>query len=271
VYKLLIPKLNGQHSYTNQASAVIKSACKIHGTTLKGENYFLFENLLKAKHQSIAGYSEEQVKVMMKATFHTPDLNFSLHKLIVLLTYTGARVSSVAGVKLTEFKEVPLIKDVYYRMVTGKGKGNGYPYPIFISKNTLDYLYQCCKEGHDELTSWSTTQKSSFSNYSRSMLIHKLRAYRQLTNDDNEKKILDELSIGTAIFHSLRKYFSVRLANEEHMKNDSDTLSMLLGQKPNTLAYKVYVLSDGQKFENVLNRMAKAYAGSSFMNLELWK
>lgn len=271
VFQYLITKLNGQHSYCNKVHAVIKVAAKINGRQVTGENYFLFINKLKQKHQSVIGYTDEQVRFLLKATLPRLDLNFSCHKLILTLAMTGARVSSLNGVKVSDFKQVPNVDRLYYTVVIGKGKGNGYPYPVFLPRHVLDYLNDCSKEGDDRLTTWNPTQKSTFRNYCSAKLVWMLKQYGDIVEDPKEKELLQGLSIGTSIFHSLRKNFSVRLANEENLKRDGDSISMLLGQKPNTLAYKVYVLSDGTKFDNVLLRMAKAYAGTSLMNLELWK
>jgi integrase len=271
MWKYLTARLDKQRGFCNHAHAVIRTMCKIHGIIPKGADYFAFVNLLKQNTKTVFAYTDDQVRLMIKASRSGFDFNYSTYKLLIVLTYTGARISSLSNVKLTDFKPVPKVDGIYYVNVVGKGKGEGYPYPVFLPKHVLDHLFEMCEEGKYNLTSWNPAQRSSFANYSRSALIRKLRNFAQTTQDKEEAQKVGELSINTSIFHSIRKNFAVRMSNEESLNKDSDTQSLLLGQKPNSLNYKVYVLSDGAKFDNVLLRMARAYAGTSIMELKMWQ
>jgi len=273
MWRYLTTKLDNQRGFCNLAYAVFKSLFQIHGYVPSGENYFTFINLLKDKSKTkrVIAYTDEQVKVMLKAAKSGFDYRYSTYKLLVVLLYTGARISSLSNVKLSDFKRVPGFDNLYHVYVVGKGRGEGYRYPIFLPQHVLTHLLDHCEEGNSDITTWNPSLRSSFANYSRSVLVQKLKNHAQRTSDKEELETLSQLHTGTSILHSLRKWFSVKLSNDPALKTDLIAQSLLMGHKVNSTNYKTYTLSDGANFSGVLGRMAGAYSSSNFMNLRIWE
>lgn len=205
----------------------------------------------KSKDGEREAYTDGQIKTLLKVTDRASD-DHALYRLILLLTYSGIRIASSAMVRYSSMKLQP--EGVYSFMVRSKK----HTYPAFLPAHVVDRMERTNVHKMDTITNHrADTFKSSYSNYLRSKL-----AYEIISSGAQA-----ELGEKTSIFHSCRKYFATRLAEDGI---DGDDVSLLLGHIPNTLAYKVYIKKPGRKPEHMVTRLAKAYASSSFMKLELW-
>jgi integrase len=206
---------------------------------------------LRTKDGEREPYTDGQIQTLLKLTDRAGD-DHALYRLILLLTYSGIRIASSSAVKFSSMKLLP--EGVYVFPVTSKK----HSYPAFISAKAYHRMQDTNVHTMDAITNHrEDTHKSSYSNYLRSKLAYEIISAGAQT----------ALGAKTSIFHSCRKYFATRLAEDGL---NSDDISLLLGHIPNSLAYKVYIKSPGRKPEHLVTRLAKAYAQSSFMKLELW-
>ncbi|MGI0016364.1 MAG: hypothetical protein ACREBU_23335, partial [Nitrososphaera sp.] len=184
---------NGHYAYVFHANSAISSLLSMHGLTAKGSEYdVLREKLGRLKHVP-EGYTEEQLKTLLKASKWSAR-HFGLYRLLIFLIYTGVRISSAANVRFSDFKQVEGVDGVWAVRVVGKGR----KYDAIISAKALEHMKLWNPYYSDLITGFNPKiMKSSFANYNRSLLVHAIMS----------KGISQDVTINTAIFHSIRKAF----------------------------------------------------------------
>lgn len=215
----------------------------------------LLEKLASKKH-SPNPYTDEQLAKILRASFWVGG-DQGLYRLLILLIYSGIRISAAERVQFSHIRPVDGVDGVCSFRVSGIGTKN-HPYDAIIPKRAVEHmqLYNAhgsnyVKPHHGQLA------KSSFSNYCRSRL-----GYAIISEG------ITEVTEGTSIFHSIRKTFISKLAESGVV---SDNISLLLGEVPKSLAYKSYIKSPGFHSNNMTIRIAQAYAKSSLLTYEVWK
>lgn len=245
---------NKKYGYIYKMRILIESMLRLHNVAKDSYEYNVFiEQLDKLKHVPVA-YTEEQVRLLIKEAKFA-GRNFGLYRLLVFMTYTGCRVTSCANVMFSKMKTVDEVPNVYAVPVIGKG----HAYDAIIAKHVVNELQSWNPARTDYISNWSgEVHKSCFADYNRSLLGHVIVS----------KGIQDKITVDTTIFHSIRKFFANKLAEDEV---ESDNISLLLGQIPNSLAWKAYITSQGKNMAKVTIRAAKAYARTSFMTTKYWE
>lgn len=240
---------------------LVMSLLNLHNVPFESYEYnVLVDQLRQLRHVPIA-YNEKQIRLLLKESkLGFGGSVFGLYRLLLFLTYTGCRVASVANVSVGSFETVDGVPGVYAVPVIGKGRGRyGHPYSAIIAKHAVEEMQRWNPKESDFISNWNgEVNRSSFGNYHRSQLAHIIQS----------RGLEEQITVDTAIFHSIRKFFSNKLAEDEV---ESDNISLLLGQIPNSLAYKAYVTSEGRNMSKVTIRIAKAYARTSFMTTKYWE
>lgn len=245
---------NTKYGYLYKFRILVESMLRLHNVQKESYEYNAFvEQLDKLKHVPIA-YTEEQIRLLFKEAKFA-GRNFGLFRLLLFMTYTGCRVTSCANVQFSKFKTVDDVPDVYAVPVVGKG----HAYDAIIAKHVVEEMQRWNPSNSDFISNWSgEVHKSSFADYNRSLLGHVIVS----------KGIQDKITVETTIFHSIRKFYANKLAEDEV---ESDNISLLLGQIPNSLAWKAYITSQGKNMAKVTIRAAKSYARTSFMKTKYWE
>jgi integrase len=243
------------HAYAETLLRLCAATLKLNGLKLaRSRVYNELVGTIKGKKNVPKHYTDEQIKILLRATMNV-SRGFNLTKLLILLFYSGIRISAGQGIRWDSVIEVPESKVVAFK-VTSKA----HTYYAFMPKHALEEMKMYNITESPYLVEYDPERtKSPFSTYYRSQLAAVIR----------KRGLQYDVTDGTTIFHSFRKAFLRRLAKDGV---ESDNISLLAGQIPNTLAYKVYI-AEGKKDtpEELIPRLAKAYAKSSFMQEGLLK
>jgi integrase len=220
-------------------------------------NVFL-DKLASKKHIPV-GYNDAQVKLLLDASQSMMgQKDWGLYRLLLLLLYSGIRISAASNVRFTSFKPVDGVDDVLTFRVEGTGT-KGHPYNAIISKHVVAEMQRYNPFQTDYITNHREGSNStSFASYNRSQLAYTIIA----------KGLREKVSVNTSIFHSLRKTFMSKLAR---FSVEADNISLLAGQIPNTLAYKAYIQTPGKTDDDVTVRIARAYANSGMTKWKAWE
>lgn len=243
----------GSFGYVFQVNGAIGSLLTLNNITEKGPGYNAFRKKLGKLGHITQGYTDDQLRLLLEVSKRS-GWTFGLYRLLVFLIYTGVRISSAANVKFSGFKPVEGVNGVWAVTVMGTGRA----YDAIISSRALEHMKSRNPRNSDLISGYKPEiMKSSFANYNRSLLARVIVS----------RGISQDVSMNTSIFNSIRKAFAARLSEDGV---NSDDISLLLGQVPNTLAYKVHMTSDASTKDKVITRIAKAYANSSFPTWEAW-
>lgn len=247
----------GLWGYVTIIRGPIWSLLKMMDIEPKGLEFHMLEEKI-AKLKDIKGipkgYTEAQIKLLLRES-RFAGYRYGLFRLLIFLTYTGCRISAAAGIDpYKDFREIPEVPGVLAVRVTSKR----HTYDAIIAKHAYEEILRWNPASSPTLSGHREgTMKSSFSDYNRALLEYVI----------SSKSLGKDLSVDTSIFHSIRKFFSNKLTEDEVPFDD---ISLLLGQKPNSLAFKAYISAGGKTMEKITVRCAKAYARTSFMTWQAW-
>ena len=240
------------YGYFNHVVGLVCGLLSLRNMDYRSYEYNVFrEKLGRLARHSPEAYTDDHLRLILKESRSSK--GFALFRLLIFLTYTGARISSAHGVKFSDFKDVPGYADVLQVPLVGKG----HRYTGIISRKAFDAMkFHNYDESNDNISGHSDTMKSSFAAYNRSLL-----------NSIIKRAGIFEVTENTDATRSIRKWFTIALANAG---TDSDSISLLLGQIPQSLAFKVYATAKGTTAERLTQRAADAYSKSPLVNLEMW-
>lgn len=244
--------LNGlPYGYLANFNGLVCGLLSLRNINYKSYEYNIFrERLGKLSAHSPEAYTDEQLRLILKES--RTSKGFGLFRVLLFLTYSGCRISSAHGVKFSEMKEVPNYPKVLSVPLIGKG----HRYTGIISKKAVEVMRFHNFSDLDLISGHKDTMKSSFAKYHRSLLIASIK-----------RAGIFDVTENTDATRSIRKWFTLRLANHGI---DSDSISLLLGHVPQSLAFKVYATAKGTTMEKLTQRVADAYCRSSLVDLEMW-
>jgi integrase len=156
---------------------LLKGLLRIHGVLPTGPEYYEFNNTINKMKHSPDAYTDEQLRLLLEITRFQDNNN--IHRLLIFLIYTGARLSSAKGIKFSDFMEVG-VPGVLTVRVVGKGTLKGAKnYNAFISQKAFDYMQECKAEDDGELiVPFNPVLKSDFGHYARAKLIREVKSIR---------------------------------------------------------------------------------------------
>jgi hypothetical protein len=268
-----IMKSGKMPSYVELYFSACKSALRIRGIKPSGETYVQLEGLIvNREREKRLAYDEEQVKTLLKACLYNEIASYYTYKTILTLRMTGARVSSLANVTLSGFKNVPGYNDVFYCYVPGKSKKKtGFAYPILLGTNVMDDLLLHSNVDDDKIHNWNPKKnKTSFRDYVRSNFCYKLGVYKRNSTDPEEQERLKNILVDRSVLHSLRKSYAVQMSKDPSLREHLVLQSLLMGHIPNVMVLSAYSMA-GETFDSSLERMAEGFSKSSFMKSNFWK
>jgi len=240
------------YSYVMHANALASSMLSLQGITAKGPGYDNFRARLgRYTRHSPAPYTEEQVKLLLRES--RMRRGFGLYRLLIFLVYTGAKISYAQGVKISDFKEVP----GYDKVLAVSMRARKHRYTAMISRKAAEQIQFYNLRDDDLISGHDGTKKSSFTTYNRALLAYTITS----------AGISQQVTENRAITDSFRKFFAAKMFEDGI---GSDDISLLMGQVPNTLAYKAHTAAGGRPVENVIHRLAAAYSKSSLATWEAW-
>lgn len=260
-------------AYAELYFSACKSALRIRGIKPSGETYVQLEGLIQNRErEKRLAYSEDQVKTILRACLYNELANYYSYKTVLALRMTGARVSSLANVKLSDFKNVPGYNDVFYCYVVGKSKKRqGHTYPILIGKNVMNDLLLHSNVDDDKLHNWNPEKnKTLFRDYARSNVCYKLGVYKRNTTDAEELERLRTILVDRSVLHSFRKSYAVQMSKDPALRENLVLQSLLMGHIPNVMVLKAYSMA-GDTWDSSLERMAEGFSKSQFMKNNFWE
>jgi integrase len=236
------------YSYIMHANALASSMLKWHGIESKGPGYGAFgARLGKLESKGVGAYTEKEIKLILDAT---KGMGFGLYRLVIFLVYTGAKISSAEGARISDFREVPGFDRVRAVPLIGK---NGHPYVGIISKKAAKRIYDYDPHLTDSVSGYDERRKSNFSTYNRAQLAYRI----------SQAGLFDKVTQNRNIMNSFRKFFAARLFEDGLASKD---IELLMGHMPSGLAYK----ADAAGTKKITERAAAAYSKSSLVEWEAW-
>lgn len=230
---------------------LIKANLKLHGVEIKEDlpfNTFNAKLNLRLKEHIVA-YTPAEISKLLKAVREN---HFELTKLLLMLTYSGLRVSAAYGVCFSDLAYVESAGVYAYRV---KSKKIGYS--AFLPAYAVEQLKLYNVSKSPLVVNFRQSDYSStFANYYRALLTRIL--IKEGIGKPNEN---------ISIFHSLRHSFSKALTSSGVR---DDNLALLMGHLPQkSMAWKTYANDGSRDVPNELTEsLAKVYAGTK---LNSWR
>lgn len=260
VWIILADKLNSgiAPSAVRTMITIIRASMSMHGLTFtKTRDYNMLLKNLRKHSQKVLAYTDDDIrKILRAAELYGSNQKDRLNtfKLCILLAYSGIRVESAFQLDIDQFQREN--NGVYTFIVNSKGKrdkdGNRPQYTAAISEyaygllKTADVMNEC-----GDLIEYKPKWNAPFPAIYRRKLATALIGQGALIDKMNQK----------SIFHSFRHWFANKLAESALHKED---VSLLLGHRPDSLAYKVYADS------TLREKVAQLYAQTSLNQLRLY-
>lgn len=259
VWPMLADKLNSgvAPSAIRTMVTIIRAAMKMHDLSFTHTRDYnvLLKRLRKCSQKVIAYTDEDIAKILtaVQAYGSTKNDRLNTFKLCLLLAYSGIRVESAYQLDINTFHQEH--NGVWTFTVISKGRrdaeGNRRTYTAAIS----DYAYQILRTADTLnhggfLIEYQRTWHAPFDAIYRRKLAYALVSQGVLIDKMNQK----------SIFHSFRHWFTNKLTESVLHKED---VALLLGHRPDSLAYKVYADS------TLRGKIADLYAQTALNSLQL--
>jgi len=259
IWKALIEKLDLGMSYSDVfiMFALARRALRQNRVKwIKDSKYKSLETKLAIRRNVPEAFSEREVRELLSATWwqgmnRTGD--YSLHRLCILLVYSGLHISSAQGVKFSDFKLIQPA-GVYFYPVRYKGRR----YNAAISQRAFERLKSANPHDSDLVVYQKDNAKTKFDVNFRIKMSRLIvdRGLQPLMNNKN-------------VFESMRKFAESQFNRAGLRRND---VRLLLGLRPKSTAYKHRIDEKGKRLPLELEkRAAEAYFKTPLNTLELWK
>ncbi len=197
-------------------------------------------------------YSDNQIRAMMDAA--RQDGDDDLLNLMLLLFYSGLRISAAYPLQYSDVKEIPGCD-----LVTFRATSKGVTYSAVLSGKVWRDISK--RHGHNKrlIVQHDDGFYTSFD-----------KRYREKLSRLIQREGLYDIRLTTSIFHSFRKSFSQHLINSG-VEPTSFYFKALLGHMPrSTTATKYYVNPDGTKTPlDITKGLAEVYSKSDLSKLTI--
>jgi integrase len=207
--------------------------------------------------QNRTGYRTQDVRLILKTAYDRG--TFPLFRLLALLAMSGARISSLEGLTLSDIKPVPTVEGTYYFQLTSKGR----TYNAVIGQNAYDWIQVGLDSYEEPICPYS--RRSEHGTFDRSYRMKFLK----LIDANNLRGIYNRVNevgmpLDVVVFHAFRKWHARTLFRDGISPTEID---LLQGRSGNKIVFKNYLDDSGQRQSvDILPRAGKAYAKSSLMD-----
>lgn len=225
----------------NFAVWLIIATLKLHGITIVKDYYLnTILAMLRKKGTVPQGFTTEEVLKILKIAGNSGDVE--LYKLLTILAYSGIRVSSAEGIRLSDMKPIKEVK-VYGFLCRAKGKLSWAFIPEQAYRNLSFFTPHV-----GPIVEHGAEKRTPFENLYRARMAYLIAS--------NKAELLETFK-DKQPFHGLRKHYAKCLAEANLY---SDDISMLMQHSPPTIAYRKYITNGKEMPEELLSRLANAYS-----------
>lgn len=232
--------------------AIISAWLRRNGERLPREiNFYTLYDEIKKLKGSREAYTDEDIAWLFAAVRR----NQELHKLLILILYSGLRIGACYPVYYSDFQKVE-----GFEVWTYEVHSKGVSYNAVISSKALAKLNQLRMHPTQRLViQYDAGYQTPFDQLYRVQLLGAIKR-------DN----LYHLREGKSIFHSLRKSYAQKLLASGLEPMDY-TYKTLMGHIPKgSTATKFYITPDGKKVPlELIKRCADAYSKTPLASMEV--